>query len=216
MRQLLRLATITLVLSRAATPAHAGLLALDFQGAIPINVEGLPPGPPIAPGTLFNIQADFDPTTGTTLDPAVVSYAVTSVVLIGGSMSYTVTDPRDYDVTLIDATNAFVPGFYLPLLDNNSGTTLLDEIGPAYSTATPAFSAADPIPTAFSGFTGSQSFGNVLTFSTAAGPITLFFSFDGGIGASIESVPEPSSLALCGIAVSIGLVVTWRRRKRAA
>jgi hypothetical protein len=106
-------------------------------------------------------------------------------------------------------------GFYLPLLDNNSGTTLLDEIGPADTTATPAFSAADAIPTVFSGFTGSQSFGNVLTFSTAAGPITLFFSFDVDIGASIESVPEPSSLALCGIGVSISLVVACRRRKPA-
>ncbi len=53
-------------------------------------------------GPFFNIQADFDPTTGTTLDPAVVSYAVTSVVLTGGGMSYTVTDPRDYDVIRTD------------------------------------------------------------------------------------------------------------------
>jgi hypothetical protein len=36
------------------------------------------------------------------------------------------------------------------------------------------------------------------------------------IGASINSVPEPSSLALFGIGGSIGLVVAWRRRKRAA
>jgi PEP-CTERM motif len=216
MRQLFRLATITLALLLAAAPAHAGQLALDFQGATFVHFQGSPPGPPIANGTSFNIQADFDPTTGTTLDPAVVSYAVTSVVLTGGGMSYTVTDPSDYSVTLVDATNAFVPGFYFPLLDNNSGDTLFDEIGPAYTTATPAFSAADPIPTVFSGFSGSQSFGNILTFSTAAGPVTLEFDLDLGIGASINAVPEPSSLTLCGIGGSIGLVVAWRRRNRAA
>jgi hypothetical protein len=216
MRQLLRLATITLVLFLAATPAHAGLLALDFQGATFIHFEGTPAGPPIANGTSFNVQADFDTTTGTTLGPGIVAYAVTSIALTGGGMSYTVTDPSDYSVTLVDATNAFVPGFYFPLLDNNSGDTLFDEIGPAYTTATPAFSAADPIPTVFSGFSGSQSFGNILTFSTAAGPVTLEFDLDLGIGASINAVPEPSSLTLCGIGGSIGLVVAWRRRKRAA
>jgi hypothetical protein len=91
----------------------------------------------------------------------------------------------------------------------------LDEIGPAYTTATPAFSAADPAPTVFSGYAGSQSFGNVLQFSTSAGPLILSFDLDVGVGASINSVPEPSSLALGGIGGSIGLVVAWRRRKRA-
>jgi hypothetical protein len=216
MRQLLRLATITLVLLLAATPAHAGLLALDFQGATFVHFEGTPAGPPIANGTIFNIQDDFDTTTGTTLEQGVVAYAVTSVVLTGGGMSYTVTDPSDYSITLVDATNQVVPGFYYPLLDNNSGDTVFNELGPAYTTATPAFSATDPTPTVFSGYTGSQAFGNILESSTAAGPITLFFDLDLGIGASINSVPEPSSLALCGIGGSIGLVVAWRRRKRAA
>ena len=187
----------------AATPARADLLALDFQGATFEHFEGTPAGPPIANGTSFNVQADFDTTTGTTLQQAVVAYAVTSLVLTGGGTSYTVTDPSDYSVTLVDATNTIIPGFYYPLLDNNSGTSQLSEIGPAYTTATPAFSAADPIPTVFSGYTGSQAFGNVLTFSTAAGPITLVFDLDGGIGASIDAVPEPSSLALCGLAIPV-------------
>ena len=216
MRQLLRLATITLVLSLVATPAHAGLLALDFQGATFEHFEGTPAGPPIANGTSFNVQADFDSTTGTTIQPAVVAYAVTSLVLTGGGMSYTVTDPSDYSLTLVDATNTVIPGFYLPILDNNSGDTQLDELSPAYTTATPAFSATDPTPTVFSGYTGSQAFGNVLEFSTAAGPITLEFFLDVGVGASINAVPEPSSLAHGGIGGSIGLVVAWRRRKRAA
>jgi hypothetical protein len=220
MRQLLSLATISIVLFLAAAPAHAGMLALGFQGAFLINIEGTPADPPIPFGNV-NIQADFDTTTGTTLQQGVVTYAVTSVVLTGGGTSVTVTDPSDYSVTLVDATNTAIPGLYYPLLDNNSGTSLLNEIGPAYTTATPAFSAADPTPTVFSGYSGSQSFGNVLTFSTAAGPLTLEYqliTFDnsGGIGASINSVPEPSSLALCGISGSIGLVIAWRRRRRAA
>jgi PEP-CTERM motif len=216
MRQLLRLAAIALVLLLAATPAHAGLLALDFQGATFVHFEGTPAGPPIPNGTSFNVQADFDTTTGTTIQPAVVSYKVTSIVLTGGGTSYTVTDPSDYSVTLVDATNTVVPGFYFPLLDNNSGDTQFDALGPAYTTATPAFSATDPTPTVFSGYTGSQALGNILEFSTAAGPITLLFDLDVGVGASINSVPEPSSLALCGIGGSIGRVAACWRRKRAA
>src|SRR5689334_16649195 len=135
MRQLLRLAAITLVLLLAATPAHAGLLVLDFQGATFVHFEGSPASPAIDNGTSFNIQADFDTTTGTALQPAVVAYAVTSVVLTGGGTSYTVTDPSDYSVTLVDATNAVVPGFYYPLLDDHSGDTQFTEIGPAYTTA---------------------------------------------------------------------------------
>ena len=216
MRQLLRLATMTAVLLLAATPAHAGLLALDFQGATFVHFEGSPAGPPIPNGTSFNIQADFETTTGATLQPAVVAYEVTSLVLTGGGTSYTVTDPSDYSVTLVDATNTVVPGFYFPLLDNHSGDTQFTELGPAYTTATPAFSASDPTPTVFSGYTGSQAFGNILEFSTAAGPIILFFDLGVGVGASINAVPEPSSLALCGIGGSISLVVAWRRRKQAA
>jgi len=116
MRQLLRIATFTLVLFLAAAPAHAGLLALDFQGVTFEHFEGTPAGPPITNGTSFNVQVDFDTTTGTTLDQGVVSYAVTSVVLTGGGMSYTVTDPSDYSLTLVDATNTVVPGFYFPIL----------------------------------------------------------------------------------------------------
>ena len=146
MHQLLRLAVMTLVLLLAATPAHAGLLALDFQGATFIHFQGMPPGPPIANGTSFNIQADFDTTTASTLQPGVVAYAVTSVILTGGGTSYTVTDPSDYSVTLVDARNAVVPGFYYPLLDNNSGNTQFTEIGPAYTAATPAFRRGGPHP----------------------------------------------------------------------
>ena len=213
MRQLLRLATVTLFLLLAAAPAHAGLLAIDFQGVTFEHFEGTPAGPPIANGTSFNVQADFDTTTGTTLDPGVVSYVVTSVVLTGGGMSYTVIDPGDYSLTLVDATNTVVPGFYLPILDNNSGDTQLDELSPAYTTATPAFSAADPTPTVFSGFTGSQSFGNVLDFSTAAGSITLEFFLDVGVGASINAVPEPSSWVM-GAAGFLGLIAYRRRRTK--
>jgi len=216
MRQLLRLAAIAMVLLLAANPTRAGLLALDFQGTYYISFVGSPGGPPITNFTRFNVEADFDITTGSTLDQGVVSYMVTSVVLTGGGTSYTVIDPSDYSVTLVDATNTFVPGFYYPLLDNNSGSSQFNELGPAYTTAIPAFSAADPIPTVFSGYTGSQAFGNILEFSTAAGPVTLFFDNFAGVGASIDCVPEPSSLALYGISGSIGLVIAWRRRKRAA
>ncbi len=211
MRQLLRLATITVVLFLAATPAHAGLLALDFQGVTWI-LSSLG-GTPIAAGTSYTIQADFDPTTGTTLGQGVASYAVTSLGVTVGGTSYTVTDLSDFSVFLVDATNPYFPGIYNPSLANNSDNT---GFSPAYTTATPASSATDPTRTVFSGYSASGPVGNVVDFSTDAGPLSLTFYIYGGLGASINSVPEPSSLALCGIGTSIGLVVVWRRRKRAS
>jgi hypothetical protein len=214
MRQLLGLATITLVLLLAATPAHAGLLALDFQGEtyFPSSLGSTP----IPFGTSYTVQADFDPTTGTIDQQGIVGYEVQSLAVTVGGTYYTVTDPSDFLLTIVDPTNQVIPGYYSTILDNISGTTLNDELGTTYTAATPAFSAADPIPTVFSGYTESQSFGNAQTFSTAAGPLILSFNLDLGLSASINSVPEPSSLALCGIGVSIGLVDAWRRRKRAA
>jgi hypothetical protein len=213
MRQLLRLAAITFVMSLAATPAQAGLLALDLQGVTWIGSSLN--GTPIDFGTSFTIQADFDPATGTSYGQGAAAYAPTSINVTVGSTSYTVTNLSDLSVFLIDATNPYYLGYDYPALDNVSNP-MFGEIAGVYTTATPAFSAADPTPTVFSGYSPSQQFGNALELSTAAGPLILSFDISVGVDASINSVPEPSSLVLCGIGGSIGLVVAWRRRKRAA
>jgi hypothetical protein len=212
MRHLLRLAAITLILLLAVTPARAGQLALDFQGVA--WLESSIGGTPIVLDS-FTIQADFDPTTGTSYGQGAAGYAPTSIDVTVGSTSYTVTNLSDLSVFLIDATNPYYLGFDYPALDNVSNP-MFGEIAGVYTTATPAFSAADPTPTVFSGYSPSQQFGNALELSTAAGPLILSFDISVGVDASINSVPEPSSLVLCGIGGSIGLVVTWRRRKRAA
>jgi hypothetical protein len=213
MRQFLHLAAITLFLFLARTPAHAsGLLALDFQGVA--WIESSIGGTPIV-GDSFTIQADFDPTTGTSYGQGADGYAPTSVVVTVAGTSYTVTDLSDLTVFLIDATNPYYLGYYYPALDNFTNP-MFGEIAGVYTTATPAFSAADPTPTVFSGFAPSQQFGNALELSTAAGNLILLYDINVGIDASISSAPEPSSLVLCGIGGSIGLVVAWRRRKRAA
>jgi hypothetical protein len=95
MHQLLRLAAITLVLFLAKTPAHAGLLALDFQGV------AAPPsslGSTSFVGDSFTVQADFDPTKGNNLKQGVASYAVTSLAVTVGGTPYSVTDPSDYSI----------------------------------------------------------------------------------------------------------------------
>jgi hypothetical protein len=212
MQHSLRLAAITLVLLLAATPARAGQLALDFQGVA--WLESSIGGTPIVLDS-FTIQADFDPTTGTSYGQGAAAYAPTSIVVTVDGTSYTVTDLSDFSVFLIDATNPYYLGYNYPALDNDSNP-MFGEIAGVYTTATPAFSAADPAPTVFSGYAPSQQFGNALELSTAAGPLILTFDINVGVDASINSVPEPSSLVLCGIGGSIGLVVTWRRRKRAA
>lgn len=169
-------------------------------------------GTPIG-GTGFTIQVNFDPTTGTTLGQGVAVYAATSLGVTIGGTSYTVTDLSDFSVFLIGATNPYYSGLYNPSFYNRSDYS---GFGPAYTTATPASSATDPTPTVFSGYSAPASSGKCATFSTVAGPLTLIYDYYGGVSTSIESVPEPSSLVLCGIGGSIGLVVAWRRRKRAA
>ena len=80
----------------------------------------------------------------------------------------------------MDATNFVIPGFYLPLLDNNSGDTQFDEIGPAYTTATPAFG---DVPHSDGLFRPAdrRAFSNILEFSTVAGPIASVISTAGSL-----------------------------------
>jgi hypothetical protein len=213
MRQSIRLAAITLVLSLAAAPAHAGQLALDFQGvaAGPSSLGNTSFG-----GDSFTVQADFDPTRGTNLGQGVALYAPTSIVVTVGGTSYTGTDLSNYAVILQDATNQLRPGFYILQLVMYINSSSFEGFGPAYTTSSSAFSAQDPSPTVFSGFSEANSLGNLGVFSTAAGFLTLAYKGNAGVSTSITSVPEPSSLVLCGISGSIGLVVVCRRRKRAA
>jgi PEP-CTERM motif len=208
-RPLIEAAAITLVLLLAATPAHAGLLALDFQGVAwaDSSLNGTPIG-----GTSFTVQIDFDPTTITPIEQGAAFYAVTSIDVAVGGTTYMVTNLSDFSMALIDATNPTYPGIYDPGFYNSSDNS---GFSPSYTTATPAFSATDPTPTVFSGYSAADSFGNYATFSTADGPLILIYDNNVGIDASINSVPEPSSLAFCGIGVSIGLMVAWRRRQRA-
>jgi hypothetical protein len=210
MQHLFRLAAIAFALFLAATSAHAGQLALNFQGVAwaGSSLNGTPIG-----GANFTVQVDFDPTTQTPIEQGAAFYAVTSIDVTVGGTSYAVTNLSDFSMALIDATNPTYPGIYDPGFYNS-----LDNSGfsPSYTTATPAFSATDPTPTVFSGYSAADSFGNYATFSTADGPLVLLYDINVGIDASINAVPEPSSLALCGIGVSIGLVAAWRRCKRAS
>jgi hypothetical protein len=211
MRQLLHCAMMTLVLFLAATPAHAGSLALDFQGvaAPPSSLDGAS-----LVGDSFTIQADFDTATETPINQGVASYAATSITVTVGGTSYSVTDASDFLVYLEDATTLEYPGLYSAELYQSS---LFQAFSPYYTTSSSPFSATDPTPTVFSGYSPPTYFGSLLTFSTDAGFLTLRYNPNVGVDASISSVPEPSSLALCGIGGSIGLVVVAsRRRERVA
>ena len=60
-------------------------------------------------------------------------------------------------------------------------------------------------------FTSNEVFINIEgLFLTSSEVIQIDFTF------APSSVPEPSSLALCGIAGGIALVASWRRRRRSA
>ena len=111
------------------------------------------------------------------------------------------TGLRDGSIFLINATIQDFPGLYYPGQDQA-------RVSRAFQPDGSALSGRKARPT--------YLFGNILTFSIAAGYLTPRFHGTGGVDTSINSVPEPSSLVLCGIGGPIGLVVACRRRKRAA
>jgi len=184
MRQLLRVAAMTFVLSFAVTPAHAGLLALDFQG---IADPGSSLNGASIDGTDFTVQVDFNPATQVPVEQGAAFYTVMSIDVTLGGVSYTVTNVSDFYMALIDATNPTYPGIYDPTFGISSNAS---GFGPSYTMATPTFSATDPTPTVVSGYSAADSFGNYATFSTNAGPLVLLYNYYGGVSASIVSVPS--------------------------
>jgi hypothetical protein len=190
--------------------ARADILALNYQGET--STDSSLNGTPIAPDTSYTIQAIFS------TPPAVAQtgsgiYLVGSITAVVGGTTYTEEVSTNYIVILVDPTNSLIFPFYFPTLKGTGGV-----FGPAYvTTSTAGWSATDPTPTQFSSANYLGSFGHTIGFTTASGPLVLDYDSRAGINASITAVPvpEPSSLAMAGIATLAGLA-DWARRRHLA
>ncbi len=137
-------------------------------------------------------------------------YDVSAVTATIGGMSYLGTTPTDFTLHLADTTNLSAPNNYIVSLVNSGGSAY----APVFTTATPAISGTDVMPTVFSVYNGF--FGTVLNLQTAGGVVGLTFDETVGVSSAvISSIPEPGSLVLAGIASLAGLG-GWARRRRAA
>jgi hypothetical protein len=201
--------------------ARADFLALNYQGET--STGSSLNGTPIAPDTSYTIQAIFS-TPPNHVETDFGIYFVSSITAVVGGTTYTEKVPTNYAVELGGPENEiFQPfGSYFPVIENIGPIGPMGFV-PIYSTpSTAGWSATDPTPTQFS-IANYLDAGpnNNIQFTTAAGPLVLDFDSVTGINASITAVPvpEPSSLAVAGIATLAGLAVWARRRhlaKRAA
>lgn len=194
-----------LFITLAATPAQADIFTLEYTG---VTFDGSTlAGAPIAPGTSFDIQAEFS----TPFQAATTGVAIYSVVALSVDVGGTPFSPFDasfYVVELVDGTNTSLPGAFLPALIDPTDTFAF---APLYSAATTAgWSATTPSPTGFSGFVGDLSSGS-LDFDTPSGALFVTYDTTVGVTSAINAVPEPSALIL-GLTAIAATFLTRRRR----
>lgn len=197
----------TLVVSAALTlivavTAHASVLPLNvtgsLDGATVLTTSG---GGTAALGadTPFSYHAIFDSTAGTEIFSGYGLYAypaVTTFVLTGQG-TYT---SSSLFVILADPTSIFA--HYAAGILSDLSNTLVTQ----YSTASPPFSASNPIPSTLSGV-GSHAFNGALTFD---GGVTLSNLTNGVETTTSALTPEPSTYVL--LTIALGAVGFVRRK----
>jgi hypothetical protein len=189
----------------AVTQAQADIFTLEYTG---VTFDGSTlAGAPIAPGTSFDIQAEFS-TPGVVVETGVAVYSVVALSVDVGGTPFSPSAASSYVVELVDGTNPSLPGAFLPGLIDPTSTFAF---APLYASATTVgWSAMDPSPTGFSGFVGDLSSGS-LDFDTPSGALFVTYDTTVGVTSSINAVPEPSALIL-GLTAIAATFLTRRRR----
>lgn len=190
-----------LLLASSGGAAQAAILMATYTGisaaGTTLNSNPIPAGTPLEVQVL--LSTDFS----SSIDQGRREFGV-YVTAIVNSTSYQA--PDYYRLELMDPSNTVFPGAYVPALMRD--LTSLDYLVPGYMGASPAITVDALGPTVFTGYVTSLN--TTLPITTAAGD-SLFLDFDANAGVefSISAIPEPSTLALLGLA-SLGCL--WRRR----
>jgi hypothetical protein len=207
-KKLYLLATVLALLSLASGRAGADTLVLSFSGEFgPTSTFN---GVALGADTPFSYTATFDTTTGSSPATGIEIFPTVATFVISGIGTFTSVPGSDLYVGLADPTSNTAHD-YEAVLTNLAVT---QDFGAAYKTATPGFTAADPVPSTLSslGPIGGK-FGLTVEFQGGADLVVNDLPAAGATAVlSLASVPEPTSLMLSGIGLLLGGMAVWRRR----
>ncbi len=212
MKRLCVTAALFGVLALASGRADASSLTLSFSGEFTSTTTV--GGTALGANTPFTYTAVFDSTTGIPIGTGVEEFLTVATFNISGVGTFTSAAGDDLYVGLADPTSNTAHD-YEAVLTNLAATA---DFGAAYKTATPSFTAPDPVPTTFSDFVAS---GGRLPFTIAlaggAGDLVVAGLVNGAptptASIALSSVPEPATLTLSGIGMALVGVAGWYRSR---
>ncbi len=212
MKRLCLTATLFGLLILASRSAGASSLTLSFSGEF-ASTSTLG-GTALGGDNAFSYTATFDTTTGISIATGVEIFPTVATFNIPGVGIFTSAAGDDLYVGLADPTSNTAKD-YEAVLTNLAVTA---DFGAAYSTATPGFTAADPVPSTLSGFVvagGRLPF--TITLAGAAGDLVVTGLESAGSTATLTltagSVPEPATLTLSGISLVLVGLASWYRSR---
>jgi PEP-CTERM motif len=209
MKKLYMIATLLGLLTLASGRADAGSLTLNFSGEFgPTTTLD---GTALGSDTPFTFAATFDSTagiffaTGAYIFPTVVTFD------ISGHGIYTSVPGSDVYVGLEDPSSG--SRGYAAVLTNKAVT---QDFGAAFTTTSPTITAADPMPTTFSGLINASGFFHLtVPLQGGAGDLVVndLVTNVGSASITAAAVPEPGTLTLSGFGLAIAGIGAWRRRR---